>query len=227
MNIKDHNPGFALDKKRRDYFTRKIRRWGKENYRYYPWREEQNLYRVLLTEVFLQKTDCKKIRSLYHLIQHFETPSDLFDNIEVLDEIVSRIGLHYKRQRIVDMSLQIMDRFDGKVPGDYRALRSLCGVGDYIANAVLCFGLKQKRPLVDTNTIRIVESFFGYRSHKKRAREDRVFNNILASLLPPRKYVLFNYYLLDFGAHQCVCRKEFCFRCLLKQKCKYFIIKTK
>jgi len=223
----DQNSGFFFDEKSRDYFIKRIRQWGKNNYQNYPWREEKNLYRILLTEVCLQKTDSQKISNLYRLIRQIDGPEDIFDNMETLDEIISQIGLNYKKKRIIQMSLQLLEHFDGKVPGNYRALRNLYGVGDYIANAVLCFGFKKRTAVVDTNTIRIMESFFGCKSTKKRPRDDRTMNEILRSILPYRKYVLFNYYLLDFGALLCVHSKKFCTGCLLKRKCKYFIINSK
>jgi len=227
MDMLYQNFDFFIDEKSRDYFIKRIRWWGKNNYQNYPWREEKNLYRILLTEVCLQKTDSQKVRNLYHLIQQIDGPADTFDNLEILDEIVSRIGLNYKRKRIIEMSLQLLEHFDGKIPRNYEGLRCLYGVGDYIANAVLCFGFKERAAVVDTNTIRIIESFFGFKSLKRRPRDDRTMNEILLSILPPRKYVLFNYYLLDFGALLCVHNKKFCTSCLLKRKCKYFIINSK
>lgn len=220
MDKTKQNACFFIDPKKRDFFVKGIRRWGKENYQHYPWREEKNLFRILLTEICLQKTDFQKVNNVFHLIRRFDGPEDTVENLEVLDELVSLIGLSYKKERILRMSFQLLERFGGRVPGNYDDLVSLHGVGDYIANAVLSFGLKKRAALVDTNTIRIVESFFGYRSPKKRSRDDRALNDILLSILPPRKYALFNSYLLDFGALQCVSNRQRCDVCLLKRECE-------
>jgi A/G-specific adenine glycosylase len=108
------------------------------------------------------------------------------------------------------------------VPGNYSGLVRLTGVGDYIANAVMTFGYGKKAAVVDTNTIRIVESFFGYCPGKKRARDDRRINEIILWILPCRQYTLFSYYLLDFGAEVCVSSKRLCHGCVLKRKCAYY-----
>jgi len=215
------NNSFLIDEKKKKYFLRKIREWGKRNFIPYPWREEENVYRLLLTEIFLQKTDSLKIKELYPFIKRVEGPKEILYNEKTLDYIVSKTGLKYKKERILYLSRQLLEMFNGEVPQDYKSLRSLKGVGDYIANAVLTFGFKKKAALVDTNTIRIVESFFGYRSDKKRARDDRKINEFLLSILPLRGCSLFNYYLLDFGALVCTRFKRKCVECPLKRKCNY------
>lgn len=222
MSKNSQHSSFFIEPEKREYFVKKLRKWGKANFIDYPWRKEKNIYRLLLTEIFLQKTDSLKIKNLYPLIEQIETPSDILNREDVLDYIVSRIGLIYKKERILKLSRQILEDFNGKVPDNYKELRRLMGVGDYIANAVLTFGFGKKAAVVDTNTIRIVESFFGYFSDKKRARDDRRINGILLSILPPRKCGLFNYYLLDFGALVCMSSKQFCLECIMNKKCTYF-----
>ena len=213
---------FIIDEKRKKYFIRKIREWGKKNLILYPWREEKNIYRLLLTEIFLQKTDSLKIKQLYPLIKEIEGPGDMLENEKTLDYIVSKTGLSYKKERILYLSRQLLENFNGEVPSDYISLRALKGVGDYIANAVLTFGFKKRAAIVDTNTIRIVESFFGFRSEKKRSRDDRGMNEFLLSILPQTRCDLFNYYLLDFGALVCTRFRQKCGECPLKGKCSYF-----
>jgi A/G-specific adenine glycosylase len=213
---------FIIDEKKKKYFTRKIREWGKKNFILYPWREEKNIYRLLLTEIFLQKTDSLKIKQLYPLFNGIEGPREMLENEKTLDYIVSKTGLSYKKERILYLSRQLLENFNGEVPSDYRSLRALKGVGDYIANAVLTFGFKRRAAIVDTNTIRIVESFFGFRSEKKRSRDDRGMNEFLLSILPQTRCDLFNYYLLDFGALVCTRFRRKCGECPLKRQCNYF-----
>lgn len=225
MSKNSKDSSFFIEPEKREYFVKKIRKWGKANLIDYPWRKEKNIYKLLLTEIFLQKTDSLKIKNLYPLIEQIENPSYLLNRKELLDYIVSKTGLSYKKERILRLSRQILEEFNGKVPDNYKELKRLMGVGDYIANAVLTFGFGKKAAVVDTNTIRIIESFFGYRSNKKRARDDRRINVILLSILPLRKCRLFNYYLLDFGALICVSSKRFCLECNLNRKCSYYKLK--
>lgn len=217
---------FDIDQSERDYFIKRIREWGGKNFIKYPWRYETNIYRILLTEVFLQKTDALKVKNIYPLIKQIEEPTDLLNNKEVLDHIISKIGLSYRKERIIRLSRQILDEYSGKIPDNYRDLRRLVGIGDYIANAVLSFGKKKRTPIVETNTIRIIESFFGYQTNKNRAREDRQINQILLTILPQKKYVMFNYFLLDFGALVCTKAKKNCPKCVLKRRCNWFIIRS-
>ena len=59
-------------------------------------------------------------------------------------------------------------RFDGAVPDGPLELRSLPGVGDYVAQAVLCFGFGRRAVLVDTNTARIVRAASAARDDARR-----------------------------------------------------------
>ncbi|MCK4761124.1 MAG: hypothetical protein KAW12_02925 [Candidatus Aminicenantes bacterium] len=220
------NRSFSIPKEKRDYFVRKIREWGRENYVHYPWRAEDNIFIILLTEILLQQTDSQKIKKFYPLIKSFTSPREVLKNRDTLDHIISKIGLNYRKERILYLSRQILEEFKGKMPTEYKKLRQLKGVGDYIANAVLLFGFNKRAAIVDTNTISIIESFFGCRSPLKRPREDRGLNEILLGMLPLKKYAVFSYYLLDFGAAVCVKSKNKCGKCLLKRRCHYYIISS-
>ena len=52
-------------------------------------------------------------------------------------------------------------RYGGSVPEDELELRSLPGVGDNVAQAVLCFGFGRRAVLLDATTARLVERFCG------------------------------------------------------------------
>ncbi|MEM2146102.1 MAG: hypothetical protein QW279_12125, partial [Candidatus Jordarchaeaceae archaeon] len=53
--------------------------WGKKNLRKFPWRKElDNPYKILCTEILLQKTSVEKVLSVYHkFFERFPTEKQL------------------------------------------------------------------------------------------------------------------------------------------------------
>ena len=101
------------------------------------------------------------------------------------------------------------------VPDNELELRSLPGVGDYVAQAVLCFGFDQRAVLVDTNTARITGRLF--------AREDERRWQLRLDLYrlagPDGPDAEFNYALLDLGALICRAGTPRCHECPVRQHC--------
>ena len=55
------------------------------------------------------------------------------------------LGLRWRAENIIAVARALVDDFDGRVPDTELELRALPGVGDYVAQAVLCFGFGQAR----------------------------------------------------------------------------------
>jgi A/G-specific adenine glycosylase len=109
-----------------------------------------------------------------------------------------------------------------EIPLDKKRLVQLPGVGEYVANAVLCFSMGADVPLVDTNAIRVVQRVFSFKSRKARPREDKAIWDFVSSLIPAKKGRLFNMALLDFGRLVCTNRNPQCPTCEVNSICDYY-----
>src|SRR5215207_4957334 len=144
-------------------FAKKLLSWFKENKRDLPWRKESSRYRILVTEKLLQQTD------VAHVVKIYEKFFDYYPTLEALaaadqEEIANTIKpLGFWRIRSRDLKLlanQLLDQYYGVIPCDKHKLLQLFGIGDYIANAVLCFGFGRKEALVDVNVRRVAKRLF-------------------------------------------------------------------
>jgi A/G-specific adenine glycosylase len=108
----------------------------------------------------------------------------------------------------------------GEIPHLKEELLELPGIGDYIANAVLCFAYGESVPLLDTNIIRILERVFGIRSSKVRARTDKELWKAVERIIPPGKAKEFNLAMLDLAALICTSRNPKCSICPTADICK-------
>ena len=208
-----------------NFFQNNIIEWGFENFRSFPWRrEDRSEYMVLFSEIFLQRTSAKQVLKIY---DRFFTK---FPNIDALskanefelEEIIKSLGLYRRRINVLNkISKQIKNEFNSVIPDNYKELISLFGVGQYIANAVLCFAFGEKVPIVDINVIRIFQRFFGFHSKKKYIEDDPIIWQFAKDLLPKKDFQKYNYSLLDFGQIICKSKNPLCKNCVLNSKCIY------
>jgi A/G-specific adenine glycosylase len=105
--------------------------------------------------------------------------------------------------------------FGGAVPDSELELRSLPGVGDYVAQAVLCFGFGQRAVLVDTNTARITGRLAD-RGDERRWQLRLDLYRLAGSDGPDAQ---FNYALLDLGALICRAGTPRCEECPVRRHC--------
>ena len=76
------------------------------------------------------------------------------------------------------ISFQIENKYNGEIPKNERALQCLYGLGRYLANAVLCFGLDKDVVLLYTNINRIISRFFNAPYPKKVTDNDPLWNKL-------------------------------------------------
>lgn len=83
---------------------------------------------------------------------------------------------------------QLLNQYYGVIPSDKHKLLQLFGVGDYIANAVLCFEFGKKEALIDVNVRRVAKRFFW----KSKLPHDRRLLKIFLAVIPAGKTKEFN-----------------------------------
>lgn len=179
--------------------------WFDEHKRNFPWRETNNPYYILISELLLQKTNSRAVGNVFQrFIKEFPTPSCVnAKNRETVYEIISPLGLFYRTERILNICQSIENEFNGKIPNTLTELMALKGVGRYAASAVLCFGFSKRTAILDQNVIRILSRLFAINSAKSRPRDDNDLWQAAIHLVPEKNYKKYNYALLDFSAKVC------------------------
>lgn len=203
-------------------FRNRLVNWWHETGREFPWRNTNNVFHILVSEIMLQRTKADQVVSVFNdFISKYPTPNDVVNaSKEDISQTLFSLGLPQRIDHIIKMAKQIKDDFQGNVPETYTELRKLDGVGDYIASAVCCFGYRQPIIVVDTNTVRIVGRIFGVPTHaeSRRKKDIREKHQFLLDSTNPRAY---NYALLDLGALICTPKEPACTRCPVVEYCVY------
>ncbi len=129
----------------------------REHGRTLPWRSDPTPYHVWISEIMLQQTRVEAVKEYYHRFlkrcPDIETLSRV--PLEELQVLWQGLG-YYSRIRNIHLASQIvMNHYQGKLPDDYDSLRSLPGIGEYTAKAILSIAYQKKEIAVDGNLLRV------------------------------------------------------------------------
>ncbi|MGH2703610.1 MAG: A/G-specific adenine glycosylase [Actinomycetota bacterium] len=185
----------------------------------YPWREEPNPYRVLVSEVMLQQTQAARVVAPYRLfLERFPTIAALA--AAPASEVVRAwSGLGYNR-RAVSLSRAarlVAAEHGGRLPSSADALRSLPGVGPYTASAVASIAFGERLPAIDVNVRRVVSrAVFGAEPTEV---PDVDVAAAAGALLDPVDPGSWNQAIMDLGREACRVTPA-CRRCPLLGACR-------
>lgn len=212
------------------FFWKELLAWYSENGRHdFPWRNTTDPYRILLAEFLLQQTHVRKVEEVYdRMLREYGDIRELANaNMETVEAIIAPIGLKYRAARLIRTAEIICSEHHGQVPNNYIELRKLPGVGDYIANAVLCYAFDQPVVPIDTNVIRLFTRYFGYTSTKTRPRMDRELAQKIRSHFEGMERTReANLAVLDLAGAICTARKPHSTECPLSRYCTDFLSRT-
>ncbi len=195
--------------------------WYSENKRELPWRETRDPYRIWISEVILQQT--RVVQGLEYYNRFMERFPEVKDLAEAeADEVMKYwqgLGYYSRARNLHAAAKDIMARFGGQFPGDYRAVRSLKGIGEYTAAAICSFAWKLPYAVVDGNVYRVLARVFGIDIPIDGGEGKKYFAELAQELLDRESPDLYNQAIMDFGAVQCVPKSPDCLFCPLRESC--------
>jgi A/G-specific adenine glycosylase len=164
-----------------------------------PWRHTTDPYAILVSEMMLQQTQVSRVAPRFEAwLDRFPSAQSLAD---ASPEDVLRLwsGLGYNRRALAlhRAAGEICLRFDGLVPAEESALRSLPGIGEYTARAILAFAFDLPSVFLETNirTVLLKHFFPG-----ENAVPDSLLTQVASEVLDadnPRKWYTA---MMDYGA---------------------------
>lgn len=187
-----------------------------------PWRKTRNPWKLLIAEMLLRKTTAQQAEAVYKQLADL-TPKDLTEiRLSALRRILFPLGI--QKVRAVQLK-KIAQTCVNQPPERYASdefLRSMPGVGQYIANSVRCCAFGEALPALDANMIRVLERVFDWQSERKRPREDAKMWAFAQTLVPDKKAREYNWGILDFASKICTFRRPHCIECPIASICSYY-----
>lgn len=181
-------------------FQKQIRRFFTTHGRTLPWRETQDAYHILVSEIMLQQTQVDRVVPKYTaFIERFPTVSHL-SRATLQDVLTLWQGLGYNRRaRMLHRCAQtVMEEHGGAIPSDATTLCALPGIGPYTAGAIRAFAYNEPSVMIETN-IRTVylHHFFA----EEGGVSDTQVRDVIAQTLDHDAPRTWYWALMDYGAY--------------------------
>ncbi|HWW62378.1 MAG TPA: A/G-specific adenine glycosylase [Thermoanaerobaculia bacterium] len=193
-------------------FAQRIERWFARHQRPLPWRETYDPWLVWVSEVMLQQTRMEVVLGYYaRFIERFPTVASLAAASP--DEVTaawSGLGYYRRARMLRDGAIDVMRRFDGRVPDTVDELLTIPGIGRYTAGAIASIAHRRKAPIVDGNITRILARVFGVEDAWTHAQ------SLVDASRDPRAL---NQGVMELGALVCKPRHPLCLVCPLAADC--------
>ena len=175
-------------------------------------------YLVLIGCILSLRTNDKTTYpATLRMLELAKTPQEMMEvNVKDLAEAIYPVGFYEnKAKQIIELSRQIAQELDGKVPDEIEDLVKFNGVGRKTANLVLAKGFNKPAICVDVHVHRIFNRI-GYIKTKKP--EETEF--ALREKLPLKYWLDVNTLLVTHGQNICKPIKPNCEICPISKWCK-------
>ncbi len=174
----------------------------------------------LLVAVILsaQATDRSVNQATRGLFAVANSPADMLKlGEEGLKQYIRTIGLfNTKAHNIIRTCEILLERHDGRVPDDRKALEALPGVGRKTANVVLNVAFGHPTLAVDTHIFRVAN-----RTGIAPGRTPLEVERRLLRLVPREFHRHAHHWLILLGRYTCTARRPRCGECIIQDLCEY------
>lgn len=196
--------------------------WYDAERRILPWREDPTPYHVWISEIMLQQTRVEAVIDYYNrFLKRFPDVTTLA--LADMDEVLSYwqgLGYYRRCEMLHRAAKEIVSSYGGEIPGDFKLLLALPGIGRYTAAAVMSIGFGRPYAAVDGNVLRVMmrltdcDDCIDENSTKKRVEKE------LTAVMPHDRTSAFTQALMDLGATICLPNGEpKCSICPLMEFC--------
>lgn len=176
----------------------------------------------LLVAVVLsaQSTDEQVNRVTADLFVDANTPADFAAmNIGELEERIKGVGIYKnKAKNIQQLSIILLEKYDGEVPEDFAQLLKLPGIGSKSANVIMAVGFNRPGLGVDTHVQRVVNRI-GLVEEKHPEKTEKA----LKAILPEELWSISHHLFIFHGRKVCKARRPACENCCIESYCQKVI----
>ena len=161
-------------------------KWYDDSARSLPWRSQPTPYRVWISEIMLQQTQVATV------VPYFERFMAELPEVSALAEVDEEqlfklwegLGYYSRARHLHQAAQQIMERFEGRVPGTKAELLTLPGIGEYTAGAIASIAFGQREAAVDGNALRVFARLLADSGDISEAKVKKHFQEIIGQWVP-------------------------------------------
>jgi A/G-specific adenine glycosylase len=204
------------DQERR--FVRRVLRWGRENRRSFPWRDEVDPFRILVAEILLQRSRGTSVAPVYSEVWSRWPDAAALSRARVdsIRSVIRPLGLVRRAETLKSLAAEVVAL--GDVPTTLEGLLQLPGVGRYAASATRAVAFERRQATVDGVTARVYRRYFGL-DDATPASTDRDLWTVVDNVTPRAGIREWNWAVLDLAATVCLPGRPRCEICPLASDC--------
>ncbi len=211
---------------REQLISKKILNWYDLNKRSLPWRKnvssKKRQFYTMVSEFMLQQTQVATVIPYFNRfikdISCLETLANVKD--KKLIKLWEGLGYYSRARNLKKTSQIILRKHKGKIPKNFEDLKSLPGIGNYTASAILAIAFNKPFIPMDGNIERVLKRYL----YLKKV------NEIQKEYLHEKKSIFgiskrqsdYAQALMELGALICKPKNPLCHQCPISKKCKSF-----
>lgn len=187
-----------------------------------PWRLNRDPYRILVSEMMLVQTTVAAAGPYFErFLSRFPDVRTLAaaEEVEVL-KAWEGLGYYRRARQLHEAARIIVAEHGGKIPADAGQMRSLPGVGRYVAGAVLSQAFDHPEPILEANSRRVLARLIAWRGELSSSASLKRLWVCAGRLVPNQGAGDFNQGLMELGALICSPRAPSCLICPVSQECR-------
>lgn len=179
-------------------FIERVYTFYRENKRPFAWRNTDNAYYVVVSEIMLQQTQTHRV------VDKFDQWIEVFPTIESLaaapqDSVLAVWqGLGYNRRALAlkQFAERVVSEYNGCIPHDPEQLITFKGIGPYTAASICTFAFNRPTVFIETNIRAVfIHEFF----HDEKEVHDRQLMPLIEKTLDAKEPREWYYALMDYG----------------------------
>jgi A/G-specific adenine glycosylase len=187
-----------------------------------PWRRSRDPYRIWVAEVLLQQT------RVAQAIPYFERFVAAFPDVDALAaadptdvlRVWAGAGYYARARHLAAAARTVRDRWGGKLPSTVDELRTLPGIGPYIARAIAALAFDRPVVALEANGRRVAARWALERGDVRLSAVAGRLEAELARVLPPDRAGAFNEAVMELGETVCLPRAPRCPVCPVTVHCR-------
>jgi endonuclease-3 len=178
----------------------------------------RNNFELLVSVVLSAQCTDKRVNIITpELFKKFPTPQKMAQaDLSEVKSLISSCNLFQNKAKyLINLSNQLLENFNGKVPLNQKNLMSLSGVGQKTANVVLIEGGGANLMAVDTHVFRVshrLELSSAKTAEKTEKELSEIFRTDLGQL---------HQAMVLFGRYICKAKEPLCLNCPLSEVCNF------
>ncbi|MAJ97229.1 MAG: endonuclease III [Parcubacteria group bacterium] len=190
-----------MEKSKLEHFQKKVFNFYKTEGRHtLPWRNTNDPYCILVSEIMLQQTQVDRVIPKYNeFLRLFPTVKDLSQaSLSDVLRIWSGLGYNRRARFLHNAAQEIQKVYNGVMPHTFTELQSLSGIGPYTASAVMVFAFNEPIPMIETNIRSVyIHEFFSRHDEV----EDKEIMPYIEKTVDVKNPCIWYAALMDYGTY--------------------------